>query len=127
MIMKPKPLTGLIDVLGKVASGLKATVDLPEAERETMRQKLDETGRLVDTTLEMVIILDPIGVSWATIGADHDARNALMQKDAGILQTVTPAEIPAKFANLRLCVDHGHSRCVRRARPARGQEHRARE
>ena len=48
--------TNLIDALGKVAGGLKAIVNLPKAERETMRQTLDETYRLIDTTLNMVII-----------------------------------------------------------------------
>ncbi len=48
--------TDLIDALGKVAAGLKAIVNLPKAEREAMRQTLDETYRLIDTTLNMVII-----------------------------------------------------------------------
>lgn len=48
--------TDLIDALGKVASGLKAVLNLPKAEREAMRQTLDETYRLIDTTLNMVII-----------------------------------------------------------------------
>jgi hypothetical protein len=51
-----KLFTNLIDALGKVASGLKAIVNLPKAERETMRRTLDETYRLIDTTLNMVII-----------------------------------------------------------------------
>lgn len=54
--MELKLFTDLIDALGKVASGLKAIVHLPKAERETMRQTLDETYRLIDTTLNMVII-----------------------------------------------------------------------
>ena len=54
--MKIKLFTNLIDALGKVAGGLKALVNLPKAERETMRQTLDETNRLIDTTLNMVII-----------------------------------------------------------------------
>lgn len=48
--------TDLIDALGKVAGGLKAIVNLPKAERETIRRTLDETYRLIDTTLNMVII-----------------------------------------------------------------------
>ena len=41
----------LINALGKVPGGLKAIVNLPKAEREAMRRTLDETYRLVDTTL----------------------------------------------------------------------------
>lgn len=54
--MELKLFTDLIDALGKVAGGLKAIVNLPKAEREAMRRTLDETYRLVDTTLNMVII-----------------------------------------------------------------------
>lgn len=48
--------TDLIDALGKVAGGMKAIVNLPKTERETIRRTLDETYRLIDTTLNMVII-----------------------------------------------------------------------
>lgn len=51
-----KSFTDLIDSLGKAAGGLKAIVNLPKTEREPMRQTLDETYRLSDTTLNMVII-----------------------------------------------------------------------
>lgn len=54
--MELKLFTDLIDALGKVAGGLKAIVNLPKAERETIRRTLDETYRLIDTTLNMVII-----------------------------------------------------------------------
>ena len=54
--MELKYFTDLIDALGKVAGGLKAIVNLPKAEREAMRQTLHETYRLIDTTLNMVII-----------------------------------------------------------------------
>lgn len=54
--MELKLFTDLIDALGKVAGGLKAIVNLPNAERETIRRTLDETYRLIDTTLNMVII-----------------------------------------------------------------------
>ncbi len=54
--MKLKLFTNLIDALGKVAGGLKAIVNLPKAVREAMRRTLDETYRLIDTTLNMVII-----------------------------------------------------------------------
>ncbi|MDP2619117.1 MAG: hypothetical protein Q8P46_02900 [Hyphomicrobiales bacterium] len=39
-----------------MAGGLKDIVNLPKAEREAMRWTLDETYRLIDTTLNMVII-----------------------------------------------------------------------
>jgi hypothetical protein len=51
-----KFFSDLIEALGKVASGLKSLVNLPRAEREKTRQVLDETYRLLDTTLNMVII-----------------------------------------------------------------------
>lgn len=54
--MEFKLFTDLIDALGKVVGGLKALVNLPKAEREAMRRTLDETYRLIDTTLNMVII-----------------------------------------------------------------------
>ncbi len=46
----------LIDAIGIVVDGLKAIVNLPTAERETIRRTLDETYRLIDTTLDMVVI-----------------------------------------------------------------------
>lgn len=55
-IIELKLFTDLIDALGKVAGGLKAIVNLPKAEREAMRRTLDETYRLIGTTLNMVII-----------------------------------------------------------------------
>ena len=54
--MEIKFFTDLIGALGKVADGLKAIVNLPKAERENIRRTLDETYRLIDTTLNMVII-----------------------------------------------------------------------
>ncbi|MDL1863626.1 hypothetical protein FBQ90_00170 [Betaproteobacteria bacterium PRO5] len=48
--------TDLIDALGKVAGSIKAIVNLPKAERETIRRTLDETYRFIDTTLNMVTI-----------------------------------------------------------------------
>jgi hypothetical protein len=54
--MKLSLFTDLIDALGKVAGGLKAIVNLPKAEREVMHQTLDGTYRLIDTTLNRVII-----------------------------------------------------------------------
>ncbi|MDP2619114.1 MAG: hypothetical protein Q8P46_02885 [Hyphomicrobiales bacterium] len=67
--MELKLFTDLIDALGKVAGGLKAIVNLPKAERGTMRRTLNETYRLVDTTLNMLIIRlgDPL-----LLAADDD-------------------------------------------------------
>jgi len=43
---------------------------------------------------DKLVILDPVGASWDTIGADHIARDAVRQlKDAGILEIVTPATV----------------------------------
>lgn len=47
-------LTGLIDALGKVAGGLKAIVNLPQGGARDDAQMLDETYRVIDTTLNMV-------------------------------------------------------------------------
>jgi len=42
-------------------------------------------------------LLDPVRTSWATIGADHHAREAVKQpQDVGILQTVTTEDVPAQ-------------------------------
>ena len=47
------------------------------------------------------IILDPVGVSWDTIGADHLARDAVpLLKDDGILEIVTLAMVLAKEAKI---------------------------
>ncbi len=54
--MESKLFTDLIDALGKVATGLKTTGTPPGTERDRYRQTLDETFRLIDTTLNMVII-----------------------------------------------------------------------
>lgn len=54
--MQLKLFSDLIDALGKVAGGLKAMANLPKAEREAIRRTPDETYRLIDTTLNMVII-----------------------------------------------------------------------
>jgi hypothetical protein len=54
--MEFKFFTDLIDAIGKMATGLKAVVQLLRADRETMRRMLDETYRLIDTRLNMVII-----------------------------------------------------------------------
>lgn len=51
-----KFFTDLIDVLGKVAGGLKVIANLPKTERKSMRRTLDETYRLIDTALKLVTI-----------------------------------------------------------------------
>lgn len=49
---------------------------------------------------DKLIILDPVGASWATVGADHIARDAItLLKDAGILEVATPADVLAKFGD----------------------------
>ncbi|MGM0561897.1 MAG: hypothetical protein ACQETX_12610 [Pseudomonadota bacterium] len=47
---------------------------------------------------DKLVILDPVGASWNTVGADHIARDAArLLKDAGILEIVTPATVLAKY------------------------------
>jgi hypothetical protein len=47
---------------------------------------------------DKLTILDPVGASWDTIGADHVARDAVRQlKDAGILEIVTPATVLTQY------------------------------
>ena len=44
-------------------------------------------------------ILDPVGASWATVGADHFARDGItLLKDADILEVVTLADVLANYA-----------------------------
>ncbi len=39
---------------------------------------------------DKLVILDPVGASWDTVGADNIARDGVRQlKDAGILEIVT--------------------------------------
>jgi len=54
--MDIKVFSDLVDVLGKVANGLKTLSALPKAERDEYRQTLDETYSLIDAALTMVII-----------------------------------------------------------------------
>lgn len=54
--MALKLFTDLIEALGKVTDGLKVIVNLPKDKRESIHRPLDETYRLIDTTLNMVII-----------------------------------------------------------------------
>lgn len=47
---------------------------------------------------DKLVLLDPVGASWDTVGADHIARDAVLQlKDAGILEIVTPATVLARY------------------------------
>lgn len=46
----------LIDALGNVAGAVRSIASLPAAERDKYRQVLDDTYRMIDTTLNMVII-----------------------------------------------------------------------
>lgn len=47
---------------------------------------------------DKLVILDPVGASWDTVGADSIARAAVLQlKDAGILEMVTPSTVLAKY------------------------------
>lgn len=49
---------------------------------------------------DKLTILDPVGASWATVGADHVARGAItLLKDAGILEVVTPVDVLAKYGD----------------------------
>lgn len=54
--MEFKLFTDLIEILGKVAKGFKTLKDIPRKERDKFREVMDETYRLIDTTLNMVII-----------------------------------------------------------------------
>jgi hypothetical protein len=54
--MEMQLFTDLIDALSKVSDGLKTLTDFPKSERDKYRQILEETYRLIDTTLNMVII-----------------------------------------------------------------------
>jgi hypothetical protein len=92
MTIKSKLFTNLVDALGKVAGGLKAIVNLPEAERETMRQSLDETYRLIDTTLNRVIIR--LGnLQLLAVGNDLLCEAARFDNDGDRLQAVQAARL----------------------------------
>ena len=54
--MDLKLFTDLIDALTKVSDGIKALADIPKKEKEMYRQTMADTFRLIDTTLNMVII-----------------------------------------------------------------------
>jgi hypothetical protein len=48
---------------------------------------------------DKLYLLDPVGASWDTVGADHEARQAIKMLSAeNILETVTPADVLAKYA-----------------------------
>jgi hypothetical protein len=47
---------------------------------------------------DKLVILDPVGASWNSIGADHFARDAVkLLADEQILKVVTPGEVLAKY------------------------------
>ena len=47
---------------------------------------------------DKLVLLDPVGASWNTVGADHFARDAVrLLQDAGILEIVSPATVLAKY------------------------------
>lgn len=49
---------------------------------------------------DKLFILDPVGASWATVGADHITRDGIaLLKDAGILEVVTPADVLTKYGD----------------------------
>lgn len=54
--MQLKLFIDLLAALGKVVSGLKAIANLSKAERAKYHQVMDDTYRLIETTLNMVII-----------------------------------------------------------------------
>jgi len=54
--MDIKLFTDLIDALGKVTTGLKTVFNLPRSERDEIRNILADSYRLIDTTLNMLII-----------------------------------------------------------------------
>jgi hypothetical protein len=50
---------------------------------------------------DKLVILDPVGANWDTIGADHITRDVVRQlNDAGILEIVTPATVLTKYERL---------------------------
>jgi hypothetical protein len=86
-VLNAKFLTDWIDALGKVAKGVKSIANMPKAERERVRQTLDETYRLLDTTLNMVIfrlgdILDePTNAGFKREAARLDNYHEWMQAE----------------------------------------------
>jgi len=57
--------------------------------------------RVAALRFDKLVILDPVGASSNTIGADHVARDAVtLLKDAGILEIITPSKVLARYAGL---------------------------
>lgn len=79
--MEFKLFTDLIQALGKVAGGLKAIVNLPRVERDTMRRTLDETYRLIDTTLNIIRLGDIPDEDFLREVARLDNYNEWMQAE----------------------------------------------
>ena len=71
---------------------------------------------------DKLVILDPVGASSNTIGADHVARDAVtLLKDAGILEIITPSTVPPAVRKVvARAFDHpgaqGDDQCVVTAR-----------
>lgn len=63
---------------------------------------------------DKLIILDPVGASWARVGSDHVARDAIsLLKDVGILEVVTPADVLVKCSGaLMVSCDDGKGACA---------------
>jgi hypothetical protein len=69
------------------------------------------------------VTLNRVGASWAAIGEDHHYWEAATRlKDAGILQTVTPADVLPKLAGPRSRLHHSYPRRGMAARLAQRQE-----
>ena len=54
--MNIKLFSDMIDALGKITGALKSAASLPKAERDRYRQTMGENYRLIDTTLNMIVI-----------------------------------------------------------------------
>lgn len=47
---------------------------------------------------DKLYILDPVEASWATIGANHPAREAVkLLREANLLTSVTPSEVLSRY------------------------------
>jgi hypothetical protein len=88
--MQLKLFTDLIEAFGKVTGSFKAIVNLLETEREISRWALNEIYRLIDTTLNMVIIrlgdIQPHGSEGDLLREAGllDNHNEWMQSEPGI-------------------------------------------
>ena len=87
-------------MLGNETKGLQAMTEYnlfyyPYASFTTAQLPLLKVAALY---FDKLYLRDPVGASWAASGADYHARESVKQlQDAGILQTVTPADVLAKY------------------------------